>query len=391
MIHAVKTTLLEQYSSVRKQTEDLCSDLKTEDYVAQPAVFVSPPKWHLAHTTWFFEAFVLSVFDKKYTPFHPRYAYIFNSYYQHEGKRVQRDMRGHMTRPTVEQVYAYRAYVNEKMEELIDSMPEHTDLIERVVLGLNHEQQHQELLVYDIKYILGHNPLYPAVDIPIKRLLNGTKPAETVLLEAGIYEIGYRGTDFHFDNEVPAHEALLPQGEIQADLVRNVDMLAFIEAGGYQDFKYWLDEGWNWVQQHEIQAPEYWFRQDAGRWLHYQLTNGLVDLDEDAPLMHISFYEADALARFMGKDLPTEFEWEAASDGFEWGQLWEWTASAYRPYPGFCAAEGALGEYNGKFMVNQMVLKGASIATPEGHSRPTYRNFFHPYERWMFSGLRLKS
>jgi ergothioneine biosynthesis protein EgtB len=264
------------------------------------------------------------------------------------------------------------------------------DLIERIILGLNHEQQHQELLVYDIKYILGNNPLFPELDITLPGQITKEDTSRTsVQLDSGIYTIGYQGSHFYFDNEQPVHEVLLQQQELQSSLVTNADILEFIEAGCYKDFKYWLDEGWSWVEEHRIQAPEYWQRQDGGKWLHYRLNQGLIPVDEQEPLMHISFYEADALARFKGKDLPTEFEWEAASRYFEWGFCWEWTNSAYLPYPRFEKAPGALGEYNGKFMVNQMVLRGASPATSPGHSRRTYRNFFHPHLQWQYAGIRL--
>lgn len=389
-IAVAKQRLQDNFSSVRKHTQLICADLATEDFVAQPAVFVSPPKWHLAHTTWFFETFVLTPFQANYKPFHPKYAYIFNSYYQHAGERVKRDIRGALTRPTVEDIFAYRDYVNAAVLDLIGNYEvEHFPLLfERITLGLQHEKQHQELLVYDIKFILGKNPLFPKVSVPIKSLMPQIAESGKLNVSAGVYSIGYEGNGFHFDNEQPTHKSYISDFSIDKSLVTNEMMLEFIEAGGYSDFSYWLDEGWKWVQENSIYAPEYW-QEIEGSWYQYRLNEGLIKVDPKLPLMHLSFYEADALARFFKAELPTEFEREIVWENLDNNeQLWEWSGSAYRPYPGFKAIEGALGEYNGKFMINQMVLKGGSIATPEQHIRPSYRNFFHADERWMFSGLR---
>lgn len=389
-INVTKANLIETFQSVRNQSKKLCADLATEDFVAQPAVFVSPPKWHLAHTTWFFETFVLSPFDKNYKAFHPKYAYVFNSYYQHAGERVKRDIRGALTRPSVEDILSYRAYVEEVLTQLVT----HCDaailpvLLERITLGLQHEKQHQELLVYDIKYILGKNPLFPKVHIPINKLKPQDEFQGKLSVSGGVYPIGYEGNGFHFDNEKPVHKCYITDFEMDKALVTNQMMIEFIEAGGYTNFAYWLDEGWSWVQQQGIYAPEYW-QQVEGKWFHYRLNEGLVEVALNEPLMHLSFYEAEALARYFKAELPTEFEREIVWPNLDNNaQLWEWSGSAYRPYPGFKAIEGALGEYNGKFMVNQMVLKGGSIATPTEHLRASYRNFFHAEERWMFSGLR---
>lgn len=376
------------YSRIRKHSLDLCADLEIEDFVAQPTSFVSPPKWHLAHTTWFFETFVLSEFMDDYEPFHPKFAYIFNSYYQHAGERASREERGSLTRPSVEEIKNYRTYVDHAMEDLLQSSKGLIEEVtERVYLGLQHEQQHQELLVYDMKYILGHNPLFPKLKIDLPELKIIDLP-NYIDLEEGVHEVGFKGDEFHFDNEVPSHKVYINKAKMATELVSNEQFLAFIEAGGYSDFRFWLDEGWSWVRQNQIQAPAYWHQIDS-KWYQYRLNKGLQAVQEQEPVMHVSFYEADAIARFYEAELPSEFERELCWDKLDNGDLWEWTASAYRPYPGFKAQKGALGEYNGKFMVNQMVLKGGSIATPKNHIRPSYRNFFHANERWMYSGIRL--
>ena len=386
--------LLEQYRAVRAASEAICRPLQKEDYVVQPIVDVSPPKWHLGHITWFWEAFVLIPHQPGYRPCNPDYNYVFNSYYETIGARVVRTDRGNLSRPSVDEVYDYRRYVDEKMTDLISSGPGPA-LEQLIVLGLNHEQQHQELLYTDIKYILGHNPLFPAWserDIdesggPGRRgTFHGAEPG-FLTIPAGVYEIGYRGDGFCFDNELSRHQVMLREFRIAAGLVTNREYLAFIESGGYKNFSYWHAEGWDWVKNHGTGAPLYWHYID-GNWHHYTMA-GLRPLDPDRPVCHINYYEAAAYAAWKGCRLPTEWEWEAASDRFDWGKRWEWTESAYLPYPGFKKADGAIGEYNGKFMVSQMVLRGASVATPAGHSRPTYRNFFHPPLRWQFTGIRL--
>jgi ergothioneine biosynthesis protein EgtB len=389
--------LLEKYKAVRAASEAICRPLQKEDYVVQPIADVSPPKWHLGHITWFWEAFVLIPNQPGYRPYNPDYNYVFNSYYETIGARVVRTDRGNLSRPSVDDVYVYRNYVDEKMTSLIGDTPDPA-LEQLIILGLNHEQQHQELLYTDIKYILGHNPLFPAWSD--RDIDEGAAPAQPgaalaqagassgfLSVPAGVYEIGYRGDGFCFDNELSRHKVWLDDFQIAANLVTNAGYLAFIEDGGYRNFSYWHAEGWDWVQHHGTGAPLYWHFID-GRWYRYTMA-GLGPIDGDQPVCHINYYEAAAYAAWRGCRLPTEWEWEAASGSFGWGKRWEWTESAYLPYPGFKKAEGAIGEYTGQFMVSQMVLRGASVATPAGHSRPTYRNFFHPPLRWQFTGIRL--
>lgn len=383
--------LLNAYKEVRQRSENICRPLKTEDYVVQPVVDVSPPKWHLGHTTWFFETFILKPNAKDYQDFDPNYNYVFNSYYETIGARVIRTDRGNLSRPSVEDVYQYRAHVDEAMHQLLASEVS-KELHNFIVLGLNHEEQHQELLATDIKYILGHNPLFPAYsDAPLSYISNnGNATAANDgyhTIPAGIYEIGYNGNGFCFDNELGRHKVYLQDFQIAHAPVTNGEYLDFIEAGGYKSHQYWHAEGLDWVKNNHIEAPLYWHKID-GKWHHYTLS-GLQPLSMDETLCHISFYEAAAYAAWKGMRLPTEFEWEITAQHFNWGKRWEWTDSAYLPYPGFKKAEGAIGEYNGKFMVNQMVLRGASEVTPPGHSRATYRNFFHPYLRWQYTGIRL--
>jgi ergothioneine biosynthesis protein EgtB len=375
----------ERYRQVRQRTEDICKPLQTEDYVVQPIADVSPPKWHLGHTTWFFETFILKPNLKDYKEFDPNYNFVFNSYYETVGARVVRTDRGNLSRPGVADVYRYRKHVDDAMADLFTyELPKVVDDI--IILGLNHEEQHQELLCTDIKYILGNNPLLPAYD-PKPVDAGGADVSGFVDIPAGIYEIGYVGNDFCFDNELGRHKVYLQDYSISASLVTNAEFMEFMQAGGYSDFRYWHSEGWDWVKNNCVRSPMYWHLID-GTW-HYYTTQGLQPVDTVATLCHISFYEAAAYAAWKGMRLPTEFEWEAASDKFEWGRRWEWTDSAYLPYPGFVKAEGAIGEYNGKFMINQMVLRGASVVTPPGHSRNTYRNFFHPQLRWQYTGIRL--
>ncbi|AMP99206.1 Sulfatase maturase [Pedobacter cryoconitis] len=379
-------SLLEQYSAVRSHSVMVCDKLQKEDYVVQPAEEVSPPKWHLGHTTWFFETFILIPYAVAYQPFNPDYNYVFNSYYESIGARVIRTDRGNLSRPTVDEIFHYRAYVDEAMEKFL-LCGVNQEIEELLILGLNHEQQHQELLWYDIKYILGHNPLFPAYAADnIEKGLTLAKEG-WVDFKEGVHEVGHQGDAFHFDNEQGRHKVYIQNFSISTRLVSNAEYLEFIKAGGYHDFSLWHAQGWDWVKEKQINAPLYWYEID-GQWHRYSLS-GLESLKMDAPVSNISYYEASAYAQWKGMRLPTEFEWEVASSLFEWGKLWEWTESAYLPYPGFSKAAGALGEYNGKFMVNQKVLRGASIATPANHSRNTYRNFFHPDMRWMFSGIRL--
>jgi len=379
-------SVLEQYRIVRKASEAICRPLQKEDYVVQPVVDVSPPKWHLGHTTWFWEAFVLIPHNPGYRPCNPDYNYVFNSYYETIGARVVRTDRGNLSRPSVDEIYAYRQYVDEAMEKFIVSGPGKA-MEDLIILGLNHEQQHQELLFTDIKYILGHNPLFPAWSPQDIDDSPAAGSGNFITMPAGLYEIGHTGNGFCFDNELSRHKVYLDSYQLAATPVTNEEYLAFMEEGGYTNFVWWHAEGWDWVKKNAIDSPLYWHRID-GRWHQYTLA-GLKPLDGKQLLSHISYYEAVAFAAWKGCRLPTEFEWEAAASQFQWGKRWEWTESAYLPYPGFKKAEGAIGEYNGKFMVSQMVLRGASVATPGGHSRASYRNFFHPYLRWQFTGIRL--
>jgi len=376
------------YQMIRQRSEDICSPLQVEDYVVQPAADVSPPKWHLGHTTWFFETFILKPYVPAYREFSPDYNYVFNSYYETVGARVIRTDRGNLGRPTVADVIQYRRYVDSAMNAWLREN-EVTDEIEKlIVLGLNHEQQHQELLLTDIKYILGHNPLFPAYNEthPQSRWQPGSG-SRMVTIGEGVYEIGADGDGFCWDNEQVRHKVYLNQFSISDSLVTNKEYFDFMKDGGYTNFRYWHAEGWDWVKANRITAPMYWHLV-SGRWMNYTF-RGLVPVNKDEPVCHISYYEAYAFAAWKGMRLPTEFEWEIAAARFAWGERWEWTESAYLPYPNFIRAEGALGEYNGKFMVNQHVLRGASEVTPTGHSRVTYRNFFHASSRWQFTGIRL--
>ena len=405
-------SLKKKYNQVRQQSEKITEPLKEEDMVVQPVEQVSPPKWHLAHTTWFFEKFLLEPNLKNYKIFHPQYSYLFNSYYETAGELFNRSSRGFMTRPTISEVINYRKYVDEAMNELLeeDLRDELNYILE---IGLNHEQQHQELMRYDIKYILGNNPLFPEY-LPLKaNPLPVTHKDEYLCVEAGTYKIGHAGGGFHFDNEKERHTVYLEEFEIMDRLVTNEEYVEFIEDGGYDDFRHWFMEAYEWIKQNKIEAPFHWHKLD-GIWHRYALRGGLKPVDPKAPVTHVSMYEAAAFAKWCGKRLPTEFEWEIAAaqygqvdngnfvenEHFEpvalsqndtqfFGDVWEWTNSAYLPYPGYKAPEGALGEYNGKFMINQMVLRGGSCATPANHIRLTYRNYFHPNLRWLFSGFRL--
>lgn len=379
--------LAEKYLSIRKYSEQICKPLQTEDYVVQPIADVSPPKWHLGHTTWFFETFILKEFAPGYQVYNEDYNFVFNSYYETIGNRVIRTDRGNLSRPGVNEVYQYRKYVDEAMlrflAQEVDSI-----VYELLILGFNHEQQHQELLLTDIKFILGNNPLFPAYH-PEKteRREASSENDGFINISEGIYEIGYQGPDFCFDNELNRHKVYLNEFSISQALVSNQEFMEFIEDGGYQNFNYWHAEGWDWVNSNNIVSPMYWHKIDS-KWFNYTL-QGLKEIDLSSTLTHVSYYEAYAYSCWKGMRLPTEFEWEVAAQQFKWGERWEWTESAYLPYPGFSKAPGAIGEYNGKFMVNQKVLRGASVATPEGHSRITYRNFFHPHLRWQYTGIRL--
>lgn len=380
-----ETSLMERYFAVRKYTEFICEPLMIEDYVVQPVDYVSPPKWHLAHTTWFFEELILSKYLKNYKRFHPRYSFIFNSYYEGVGNRVTQANRGDLSRPTVSDIHEYRASVDENMIRLLSDLPpEAATLIE---IGINHEQQHQELLYTDIKYILGNNPLYPLYRVDFQETAVTETGDAFVQLPAGLYTVGNKGESFSYDHERPAHQVYLTEFSIRKSLVTNGEYLEFIESGGYEQHEHWHYDGWGWLKENKISKPLYWLHAQ-GTWYRYALS-GLEKLNLQEPVTHISFYEASAFANWKGMRLPTEFEWEAAAPSINWGQRWEHTSSAFLPYPGYERPPGVVGEYNGKFMVNNMVLRGASVATPANHSRSTYRNFFRPDLQWQFNGIRL--
>jgi ergothioneine biosynthesis protein EgtB len=404
-----RDALLENFRKVRRDTELICTKLEIDDYQIQSIPETSPPKWHIAHVTWFFEEFVLSYFKPDYKPFDPRFSFLFNSYYETVGKMQPRPKRGMLSRPTVEEVYRYRHYVNEHMLSL--SMDISEDLWDefsaRVILGLHHEQQHQELLLMDIKHNLAVNPLKPAYNSHLV-----FKPSERNVMKwidqsGGVTEIGHEGEGFAFDNEKPRHQDLLHDHQIASRLVTNEEYLAFIDDDGYSRPELWLADGWSLIGREGWQHPLYW-ESIEGEWWQFTLS-GMRTLEPHEPVCHLSYYEADAYARWSGKRLPTEAELETiltevdvegnllnhnvlhpkSGSGQWYGDVWEWTSSAYSPYPGFQPLEGSMGEYNGKFMCNQMVLRGGSCVTPQHHMRATYRNFYYPHDRWVFAGLRL--
>ena len=380
--------MIEIYKKIRNHTVFLCSGLTAEDSAIQPIIDVSPPKWHLAHTSWFFETFVLQKVSNAYIVFNKNYNFLFNSYYEGIGDRVPRNKRGNISRPGLQEILKYRQYVDEAMLQIMERNNLNKELLTIIELGLQHEQQHQELLTTDIKYILSTNPTFPAYNNETKTgVIEIVKENFWLKFEEGIYDIGYHGQDFCFDNELGRHKVFLHSYEVQKFPVSNREFLDFINDGGYQNYNLWLADGWEWVNTNNISAPLYWLYIE-GKWKNFTL-NGLQLHDLEQPVCHVNFYEADAYARWKDARLLTEFEWEIASKKITYGERWEWTNSAYLPYPYFTKAIGAIGEYNGKFMINQMVLRGGSIATPEGHSRPTYRNFFSPDKQWQYSGIRL--
>ena len=352
----------------------------------------SPVKWHLAHTTWFFETFLLEPREAQFVPFDPAFRVLFNSYYNGVGARHPRPRRGMLTRPGMREVRAYRANVDARMARLLADHPDDAALVALVELGLQHEQQHQELILTDVMHLLAQSPLYPAYDV---RLPAASVARETqwIACEGGLADIGFDGAGFSFDNELPRHRAYLQPYSLASQLVTNGEFLAFIDAGGYTDPLLWLSEGWDAVAQNGVGHPLYWVRQNDG-WYEFTL-QGLQPLELARPLTHVSLFEADAYARWAGARLPLEGEWEVAAQQHGealrdlFGVCWQWTASSYAPYPGYAPAAGALGEYNGKFMINQYVLRGSSQATPPGHARASYRNFFPAGTRWQFAGVRL--
>lgn len=406
---------MQMYQRIRQDSETLCQPLQTEDYIIQTASFASPAKWHLAHVTWFFEVFILGHYARDYSVFNPHYCYLFNSYYEQVGRFYPRPQRGFLSRPTVAEIYRYRAYVNQAMLQLIETATEAdwNEIYQRLVIGLNHEQQHQELLLTDLKYNFSLNPLFPAyredLAIPVSQT---QQPISWQAYAAGVYEIGFSGTGFSYDNENPRHKVYLDRFALASRPVSNGDYLAFMADKGYSNPIFWLSDGWSTVQRAGWQSPLHWHTID-NQWMEFTL-GGLRPLDMNAPVCHVSYYEASAYAAWAGKRLPSEAEWEVAATDLPvmgnlrdsdylhptssvagtgllqmYGDVWELTASAYQPYPRFSPPAGALGEYNGKFMCNQQVLRGGSCVTPNDHIRRSYRNFFYPQERWQFQGFRL--
>lgn len=409
--------LFAKFNAVRKRSVTLSESLSEEDCCVQSMPDASPIKWHLAHTTWFFETFILERFEPDFEPHHPAFRMLFNSYYNGIGEKHARAQRGLVTRPSFDEILAYRHNVDGRMGRLLPLLSSRisaAELMPLIEMGVQHEQQHQELMLTDVKHLLSMNPLKPAFSKKPFNLGSDELPVEWRTFHAGLVELGHSGDGFCFDNETPRHRQFVEKFELASRLVTNREYLAFVDAGGYQDPALWLSEGWDWVSANQLTQPLYWLRDersDAAGWQEFTL-QGLQPLDLCRPATHLSFFEADAYARWSGARLPTEAEWEhAAGDEPDsaleylhpqavqadsgsglsqlFGACWQWTGSSYAPYPGYQTAAGAIGEYNGKFMVNQYVLRGSSCVTPAGHSRTTYRNFFPATARWQFSGIRL--
>jgi ergothioneine biosynthesis protein EgtB len=417
---ADRDAAIERFAEIRRESETLTANLTAEDQSIQSMPDVSPTKWHLAHTTWFFETFILALLDPGYRVFDAAFAYLFNSYYEAVGPRHPRLERGLLSRPAVDVVAAYRHHVSSAMSRFVEEAPEDAwrEAAPLLELGVHHEQQHQELILMDIKHVFSINPLLPAYQAPRPQIRGPATPHAWVEFAGGLMEIGHCGSAFAFDNEAPRHKAWLEPFRLASLPVSCGEYLAFIEAGGYQRPEFWLSDGWATVHEQGWEAPLYWSCEN-GEWSIFTLA-GRCRLNPAEPVCHVSFYEADAFAKWAGKRLPSEAEWEIATAGIPvagnfadsrhfhpradgatapvdkepvlrqmFGDVWEWTASPYTPYPRFHPAVGAVGEYNGKFMCNQIVLRGGAAVTPAGHIRASYRNFFPPSARWAFSGLRL--
>jgi len=401
----INQSLSKRYAEIRQSTKTICAPLEIEDYAVQPSAEVSPLKWHLGHTTWFFEEMVLVKYHPNYSKFNDQFSNLFNSYYKTAGAHWKQSDRGQLSRPTVKEVLAYRQSVDDALIKFLTQSDHHSKIAFLIETGLNHEQQHQELLLMDIKYILGANPILPTYcATPLKKAIS--IPNTWQSFTEGIYEIGFNGDGFAYDNERPEHKVYLQSFRVCKNLVSNGEYLKFIEDSGYQKPLFWLSKGWDWAKENAITAPLYWQKKGSD-WVEFTL-HGLQPLDLNAPIVHLSYFEADAYANWAGCRLPTEQESELflresaeekspkkppiyhpTQSNAMANQVWWWTQSHYSPYPGFKKFDGILGEYNGKFMCNQFVLKGGCVATPQGHHRETYRNFYQPHQRWMFSGLRL--